>query len=330
MHWKRRLFEKVEHIAARFVDDQRILGVALGGSVGRGMVWKHSDLELCLLVEETIPELQHFNVIDGMGVEIFQFTISTVESFLAHFTEPNESILKIPIQIYRCRIVDDPTGLFGRFKETFDASLFHDNIITLKVNQACQLADARLEIAKDLLEQGCPRTALAQLRIGTNQLILATYWFHRMLPRSQSRTEYLLKRNISTFGQKDLYNAFIAIYKLDQPHGVMKANFLNAKNEFYTLANEWGSETPRFLQTAVDGNLEWGVDKSIMYVYKYCAHRMQCSDDASNAVYDSKDYKGQFGQLYRFLDLERISEQEVAGMIALYENARAKCDPSLI
>ena len=42
----------------------RSAGVLLGGSIARGEQWKHSDLELGLLVDEADPKIPYFNV-DG-------------------------------------------------------------------------------------------------------------------------------------------------------------------------------------------------------------------------------------------------------------------------
>lgn len=323
MHWKAKLYGTANKIAARFVDDPHILGIAFGGSIGRGVAWKHSDLELCLLVEERIEEFQHFNVIENMGVEIFQFTKPRIEQFLAGFKEPDASVLEFRIQIYGCKIVYDPTGLLGRFKEIFDRSLFHETVTRLKSAEALRQADARLERAKELLGQGRFRTAAAHLRIGLNDLVLATYWRHRMLPRSQNRTEYFLKKHIGVFGQDHLYKAFIRIFCLDRPLAEMKERLFLAREEIHLLAETlWGSQSPQFLQQAVDGNLEWGYEKSILYVYKYCVHRMQCQGLQEDDVYDRESYREGFGRLYRFLDLEEMGQQEVQDMVRLFEKAR--------
>ncbi|WP_284646608.1 hypothetical protein [Paenibacillus silviterrae] len=325
MHWKAKLYSNANQIAAGFMKDPRILGVALGGSLGRGVAWKHSDLELCILVEERIEEFQHFNVMEGMGVEIFQFTRPRIEQFLVDFKGPDESVLEFRIQIYGCRIIYDPTGLLSEFKATFDRSLFHEKVTGLKSREALRQADTRLDRAKELLGEGRFRTAAAHLRIGLNDLILAAYWQHGMLPRSQNRTEYFLKKNIRVFGHDQLYKAFIRAFCLDQPLAQMKERLLQAKREIHSLAETlWGSNSPQFFQQAVDGNLEWGYDKSILYVYKYCVHRMQCSSLQEAEVYDRESYNEQYGRLYRFLDLEELGPRDVKEMVRLYEAARGK------
>ncbi|MFD0677184.1 MULTISPECIES: hypothetical protein [unclassified Paenibacillus] len=323
MHWKAKLYATANHIAEKYVSDPRVLGVAFGGSIGRGVAWKHSDLELCLLVEERIEEFQHFNVIEGMGVEIFQYTKPRLENFLAQVNEPDESVLEFRIQIYGCRIVYDPTNLLTTFKERFDRILFHEKVTYMKSTQALGQADTRLEKAREMLEKGWFRTAIAHLRIGLNDLILATYWQHHMLPRSQNRTEYFLKKNIGVFGHDQLYRAFIRTFCLDQPLEQMKNRLFASKNEIHILAeSRMGSNSPHFFHTAVDGNLEWGYEKSILYVYKYCLHRMQDSDLQVSGLLDEDVYSKQYVNLYRFLDLEEMNIQDVEEMVYLFEKAR--------
>ncbi|MFC0212966.1 hypothetical protein ACFFK0_10960 [Paenibacillus chartarius] len=324
MNWKSKLYDTARTIAEPFKSDSRVLGVAFGGSLGRGVAWKHSDLELCLLVEEKIEEYGHFNVIEGMGVEIFQFPRSQIERFLAEFVEPDVSVLDFRIQIYGCKIVYDPSGLLARFKETFDWSLFHENVTRLKVGESLRRADDRLAKAKTLLQRRHVRTSLAQLRIGLNDLILATYWQHGMLPRSQNRTEYFLRKHISLFGHEHLYKAFIRTFCLDQPLSRMKLLFRAAKPDIYSVADStWGGSTSQFLQEAVDGNLEWGHEKSILYVNKYCIHVMQClAQAAEENVYDQEAYVQRYGELYRFLDMDQVDHEQVEEMVRMFEKAR--------
>jgi len=326
VHWKTKLYDTARKIAEPFKHDARVLGIAFGGSLGRGVAWKHSDLELCLLVDEIIEEYEHFNVIEGMGVEIFQFPRRQMERFLDQYVEPGPSVLEFRIQIYGCKIVYDPTGLLARFKETFDRSLFHDNVTRLKAGESLRRADERLDKAKQLAERGHIRTALAQLRIGLNDLILATYWQHRMLPRSQNRTEYFLRQNRGRFGHDHLYQAFIRTFGLDQPLSRMNLNFHEAKPDIHALADSsWGSSMSQFLQEAVDGNLEWGHEKSILYVNKYCVHVMQClGPGAEENVYDKEDYAQRYGGLYRFLDMDRVEREQVEEMARMFEKA-SKC-----
>ncbi|KRF10056.1 hypothetical protein ASG89_00460 [Paenibacillus sp. Soil766] len=326
MNWKTKLYDSIRTIAEPFKRDSRVLGVAFGGSIGRGVAWKHSDLELCLLVEEKIEEFEHFNVIEGMGVEIFQFKRSHMERFLANFVEPDESVLDFRIQIYGCRIAYDPSGLLARFKDTFDPSLFHENVTRLKVGEELRRANERLNKAKELVQSGHFRTALAHLRIGLNHLILATYWQHRQLPRSQNRTEYFLRKYIGLFGHDHLYQAFIRTYGLDQPISHMKLLFNEAKRDIHSLADfHWGSNTSQFLQEAVDGNLAWGYEKSILYVNKFCVHVMQClGPDAEENVYDREANAQRYGRLYRFLNMDQVDQEQVQEMVRLFEKAKEK------
>ncbi|MGO4371979.1 hypothetical protein AB4Z21_14540 [Paenibacillus sp. MCAF20] len=57
MDWRQRIYDTAAEIAESLEADPRVVSIAIGGSSGRRQVWKHSDLELCLIVEEPISEL---------------------------------------------------------------------------------------------------------------------------------------------------------------------------------------------------------------------------------------------------------------------------------
>lgn len=52
-----------------------------------------------------------------------------------------------------------------------------------------------------------------------------------------------------------------------------------------------------FLQNAVDYNLEWGYDKSILYVYKWCVHLLQTGKLEETDVYDHEQFKADYPKL---------------------------------
>ncbi|WP_141504848.1 nucleotidyltransferase domain-containing protein [Paenibacillus luteus] len=325
VHWKQQLYDSANRVANQFKDYPGIVSVAIGGSLARGMAWKHSDLELCVIVDQHLQELQYFNYMENMGVEIIQIKKQQVEEFLAGEGLPKEAVLQFPIQIYKCRIVHDPSGILAKFKAAYDDTLFHSDVTAKKREQALQSVDQRYALAESLLSGGFPNTALAHLRLASNDLLLAYYWHNHILPRSQNRTVYLLKQNAERFGFVDFYNTFLQIFGLNQPLPAMKQSLFQSQSEIYQLANAgWGSNSVLFLQNAVDQNLEWGYDKSILYVYKWCVHLLKSGKLEDKNVYDHKQFEADYPKLYQFLDFDKMTSEEIRGLFDRFHDARSK------
>src|ERR1700712_431444 len=109
-------------------------GVLLGGSIARGQQWAHSDLEAGLLVEASDPSLAYFNVDGGRGVEIIQLVAPDIIQQLERVERGDLSPVSVwPIQMFRARIISDPTGLLRRFTVEFDRHLFSPVVVRLKL-----------------------------------------------------------------------------------------------------------------------------------------------------------------------------------------------------
>ncbi|MCL4504558.1 MAG: hypothetical protein M1140_00840, partial [Chloroflexi bacterium] len=50
-HWRRELHSLADRVLRSFAERDDVHGVALGGSLARGMEWKHSDVEMVILVD---------------------------------------------------------------------------------------------------------------------------------------------------------------------------------------------------------------------------------------------------------------------------------------
>ncbi|GLX68462.1 nucleotidyltransferase domain-containing protein [Paenibacillus glycanilyticus] len=319
MNWKQQLYESVNRIATQYVDHPGILGVAIGGSVARGMAWKYSDLELCVVVEDYLQDLDYFNYLNNIGVEIIQIKKQNIQEFLADGDSLMNNVLQFPIQIYKCRIVHDPSGILMRFKDVYDATLFHPEVTQSKRDNSLTAADQRYKQAMELLDSENDITALAHLRLGMNDLLLAYYWHYNILPRSQNRTIYLLKQNAKKFGFESFYKAFIQLFCLKNPLPEMKKRLFQAQPAIYHLAQSgWGSNSVPFLQNAVDQNLEWGYETSILYVYKWCVHLLQSSDNENQEIMNREFFCLSNPELYRFLDYDKVTKDNIRDMAALY------------
>ena len=123
MHWKSRIYKSAYSVAEKISQNPKVLAVAFGGSVAKGMVWKHSDLELCIIADGHISEYEYFNYIENLGVEIIQIEKSNILKFVKKFKTPDKDVLAFPIQIYKCKVVYDPQGILSPFKEIYDKAL---------------------------------------------------------------------------------------------------------------------------------------------------------------------------------------------------------------
>src|SRR5512137_2468948 len=123
-HWRTELHRFADDVLRSFVERQDVAGVALGGSLARGLEWKHSDVELAILVERRLDEFGHFAVREGRGFEIFQFVETELREQIDRAQTAPTAVLDWPIQMYQCRVITDPSGLLGRFKEAIDQRLF--------------------------------------------------------------------------------------------------------------------------------------------------------------------------------------------------------------
>src|ERR1022692_2707296 len=105
-------------------------GVLMGGSIARGQQWAHSDLEAGLLVDARDPAISYFNVDSGRGVEVIQLVAPDLTKQLAAVGGGDLTAVSTwPIQMYKARVVSDPTGLLTRFVSQFDRHLFSPAVV---------------------------------------------------------------------------------------------------------------------------------------------------------------------------------------------------------
>lgn len=326
MNWKAKLYNTAYRIEEEYRLKEGVIGTAIGGSIAKGKVWKYSDLELCLLVDEYNKELDYFNYINGLGVELIQLTKSKIQDFIRDYEQSGNRLgaIKFPIQVYQCRIIHDPEGLLTKFKSIYDQSLFDKSVKKIKQEKAANNADEKYELAVRLLQEGNHKSALGSLRLAVNELLLAYYWHNGILPRSQNRTVYLLKKQSPQLGGDALYKAFTTIFGVLDSKARMKQDLLKAKSDVFEITRSaWGDNTPEFLEKACDGQLEWGYESSILYVYKWCIHSIH-SKEMAGGVYDRTEFARDRPALHRFLGFEYTSPEQVSNWLIDYKNVRNK------
>jgi hypothetical protein len=315
-HWKRQLHQFAGSVCKRLRQRPDVAGIAIGGSLARGVEWRHSDVEIGIVVRDRIADLGHFNVIDGRGVEVFQFVQAEWQEqlWLAH-ADPSV-VAKWPIQMYQCRIIRDAAGIFSSFKEQFDATLFQPAIVAAHRNAELAQFDEWFARGQVELQSGFPVSALVSLRIAFNSLILAYYWHHGILPRSQNRTDALLRAHCRRLGHPDFYHLFRDVYALRVSARRARMLIEPCRADIDAAVAVWGVEAPAFFRYAVDGNFEWGIAGSILTVHRLCVPLYVRTVQGQEHIFDDASWSGHHAALCTFLGL---SGWQPSGVTALFE-----------
>jgi predicted nucleotidyltransferase len=324
LHWRTELHRFADDVLRSFAEREDVHGVALGGSLARGLEWKHSDVELAILVDRRLDEFGHFAVREGRGFEIFQFVEAELRGQIDRAQTDPTAVLDWPIQIYQCRVIADPSGLLGQFKEAFDRQLFSAEVISAKVARSLEGFDREFATAQADLAASKPLTALAQLRAAFNHLILAFYWRHEILPRSQNRTEALLRMHCRRLGKMDFYALFHDVYDLDLTAAQARGLLASCRAEVNDIVAGFGPAAADFFYHAVDGEFRWGQTKGILTVYRlyvpWCLRRVQKQE----GVFDSSAWREAHADLCRFVGLDRPDAAVTTELLARAQAYRAR------
>jgi hypothetical protein len=316
MYWRTEVHRFADDVLRSFAKREDVRGVALGGSLARGLEWKHSDVELAILVDRRLDEFGHFAVRDGRGFEIFQFVEAELRGQIDRAQSDPLAVLDWPIQMYQCRVITDPSGLLGRFKETFDRRLFSAEVVSAKVARSLEAFDREFATAQADLEAGRPLTAMAQLRVAFNHLILAFYWRHEILPRSQNRTEAMLRMHCKRLGTMDFYALFHEVYDFDLTAAQARALLTSCRTEVNDIVSGFGPAAADFFYHAVDGEFRWGQAKGILTVYRlyvpWCLRRFKKQETA----FDDQVWREAHGDLCRFVGLDRPDAAHTVELLA--------------
>lgn len=293
-------------------------GVLLGGSIARGQQWAHSDLEAGLLVEAPDPSLSYFNVDAGRGVEIIQLVGPELTKQLEE-VERGEltAISKWPIQLYRARVISDPTGLLAGFVAQFDRHLFSPAVVQLKLAHHANRVAQNLEKARGHVAAGRPRAALCDLRHAMNEAVLALHWSFGELPRSHSRVDSRLRDLTTRHGRPEFYALYRDVFELDAADEVIRREWPVVKEQVLQITSAWRAR--EFFETAVDGTFSWGENSSILSI-----HRLFVPLIGGPGVIDSLDDPGWAAtnaSLVRFLGLETANAEAVSRRAGQIEQA---------
>jgi len=279
---------------------------------------------MAILVERRLEECGYFCVRDGRGVEVFQFIAEDLRGRIDKAQTDPLAVLDWPIQMYQCQVFDDPSGLLTQFKASFDRCLFHPEVVAAKAQRALAAFDNELAIAQADHDAGKPLTALAQLRSAFNHLILAFYWLHGILPRSQNRTESLLRENCRRLGELEFYRLFCDVYDFNLTAPQARRLLAACRTEVNDIVSGFGAAAADFFYHAVDGEFRWGQTKGILTVYRLyvplCLRRFKHQE----GVFDDPDWRRAHRDLCAFLGLNRPDRAHTADLLSRVRLARSE------
>jgi hypothetical protein len=323
MHWRREVHAFADRVLRSFAERDDVRGVALGGSLARGLEWLHSDVEMAILVDQRL-DMGYFAVREGRGVEVIQLVAGDLARQIDRACTDPLAVLDWPIQMYQCRVVHDPGGVLAQFKEAFDRSLFLPEVVRAKIQRSLDAFDREAAVAQADLDAGRPLTALAQLRSAFNQLILGFYWRHNILPRSQNRTASLLRKHCQRLGTMDFFELYSAVYGFDLSSAEARRLLASCQDEVRGIVSGFGPAAADFFYHAVDGEFRWGQTKGILGVYRLyvplCLRRFQKQE----GVFDDPAWRAAHADLCRFVGLDRPDAAATADLLARAQAYRTR------
>jgi len=324
-NWRTELRSWAEACAKQYQKRPKVIGTIIGGSLARGQEWQHSDLELGLLVEERDAEIPYFNVNAGRGLEAIQLVQDELADQVRQVEGGNwNAILQWPIQLWRGRIVHDPTGTLKRFKQQFDEGLFQEPVLREKIRlQQVKVGEA-LAAAGDLMAVGRPAAALVRARGAMNELILAFHWAHGELPRSQSRTDSRLRRVSQKHGAPDFYRLYREVFDLEDCNRVIRATWPKVRGQVLEITRLWGDSARDFFEFAVDGNFEWRQNAGILTVYRLYIPVIGGEAHSLTGKVDDPVWRTANPGLIAFLGLEDEQIEQVGSFVKRIEDATAR------
>ena len=322
--WRAALHEWAGAVTAQLARRPGVLGVMIGGSLARGQEWRHSDLELGVLVESKDDTLPYFNVYDGRGVEIIQLIRPDLQTQLRQIGAGDVSpIAAWRIQLWQGRLVHDPTGLLAQFKAQFDRQLFTDAVIGQRLADLSQLIDAKLAAARQWLSQARPAAALVELRQAMNNLILVAHWVCGELPRSQNRTDSRLRALCQRHDLMPFYQFYRDIFAVADTETVIATVWPTVRAQVLEITRLWGDSARDFFIHAVDSQFQWGEDAGILTVYRLYIPIIGGPDKAIHPHLDEPAWQQEHHALLTFLGLNDVPAAQVTAHIADLETWRA-------
>jgi len=318
--WRTELQNWANQYAKELAEKSGVLGVVIGGSLARGQEWRHSDLEVGILVEERDESLPYFNVNAGRGVEIIQLILPQIKEQIKQVEAGDITpVTNWPIQLWQCRIVHDPKGILEQFKRQFDTFLFTNEVLKKRIENLRFNINDRLSGANQLLAQGKPLASLVEVRHAMNYVILAFHWAFGELPRSQNRTDSRFQALCQKHSIMPPYILYRDVFALSNTTDVIENIWPNIRSSVLEITRLWGDSAREFFIHAVDSEFKWGEDAGILTVYRLYIPTIGGENQSLQQYLDDPNWTEQNKDLVEFLGLADIEKESVSELISRIE-----------
>jgi hypothetical protein len=314
-NWRLDLHDWAKQFANKVAQKPNVLGVVIGGSLGRGQEWPYSDLELGVLVESRDALLPYFNVNASRGVEIIQVIKPELDQQCKQVAAGDVTpVATWPIQLWKCQVVHDPTGMLKMFKEQFDPLLFTDEVLEKRIENL--QFDIQEKLAKaTILQTLRPAAALVEVRRAMNDLILVTHWAMQELPRSQNRTDSRLLSLCERHNLMPLYELYREVFALSNTNDAITVTWPKVRTDVLELTRLWGDSAHEFFVHAVDSEFQWGEDAGILTVYRLYIPIIGGEEQSLQQHLDNSDWIKKNTDWLDFLGLTEVKSAKVAEYI---------------
>ena len=314
--WRQELKSWARQYARDAAQREGVLGTVIGGSLARGQEWRHSDLELGVLVAQRDARIPYFNIDTGRGVEMIQLAQGELEEQVRQVESGDLApVLAWPIQLWQCRVVHDSGGLLTRFKAQFDANLFRQEVIEQKITGQRVKVEKTLDEARAMLAAGRPRAALSRARYATNDAILAMYWLHGELPRSQNRTDSRLRWLCHKYNCMPFYDLYREVFGLSNTRHATRVAWPRVRDEVLEITRLWGDSARDFFVHAVDSHFAWRQNAGILTVYRLYIPMIGGGEQGIAQKLDDSEWAAKNRDLLAFLGLSEVTSQSVSAVI---------------
>jgi len=319
-NWRVQLQNWANQYAEELADKPGIFGVVIGGSIARGQEWRHSDLEVGVLVEGKDESIPYFNVNAGRGVEIIQLILPQIETQITQVEAGDLTPVAIwPIQLWKCQVVHDPQGILEQFKRQFDSRLFTNEVLEKRIENLRLDIRNRLTEANRRLAEDKPASALVEVRHAMNNVILAFHWANGELPRSQNRTDSRLLALCQRYSIMPVYTLYHDVFALSDATNVIENIWPKVRNSVLEITRLWGDSAHEFFVHAVDSGFQWGENSGILTVYRLYIPTIGGTSHSLQQHLDNQNWTEQNKDLVEFLGLADIKNETVSQFISRIE-----------
>jgi hypothetical protein len=143
----------------------------------------------------------------------------------------------------------------------------------------------------------------------------ASYWAHKELPRSQSRTDSRLRQICRKNNDMSFYALYRQVFSLDRANRVIRKVWPGIRENVLEITRLWGDSARNFFDIAVDSHFAWRQNAGILTVYRLYVPIIGEGERGIFGKLDDPDWAVQNKPLMEFLGLTGIDTETISALI---------------